>query len=203
MTDTSTVFIIDDDLAIRDSLTMLLETAGYSVKSFASAREFLGSYVATYSGCILLDVKMPDMDGPTLQAELIRRDINLPIIFLSAYGTIPAAVKAIKVGAMDFLTKPVDASYLCQRVQQALLINAEARKKAKERQLVEHAMASLTEREREIMSKAVEGYSNKEIARQLGISPRTVEVHRAHIFQKTGAANLLDLAHMVSLSKSN
>lgn len=182
---------------------MLLETVGHSVKNFASAREFLDAYTHDYSGCILLDMKMPGMDGPALQTELAQRGVQLPIIFLTAYGTIPSAVKAMKLGAVDFLTKPVDGSYLHQRVLQAFSKNEEVRKKAKERESAVCAIDSLTEREREIMSKAVEGRSNKEIARNLGISPRTVEVHRAHIFQKTGAVNLLDLAHMVALYHSD
>lgn len=203
MSQAATIYIIDDDLAIRESLTMLLETSGHIVKSFASAREFLDAYTSDYSGCILLDVRMPGMDGPTLQAELAQRGVQLPIIFLTAYGTIPSAVKAMKLGAVDFLTKPVDGLHLHKRVLQALSTNEEMRKKAKERESIVYAIDSLTEREREIMSKAVKGQSNKEIAKKLGISPRTVEVHRAHIFQKTGAVNLLDLAHMVALYQSD
>jgi FixJ family two-component response regulator len=191
------VFVVDDDAAVRDALAMLLETAGYDVATFPGAEDFLSICTPGTSGCIILDLDMPDMDGLSLQLELNRRGLLLPVIFLSGYGTIPVTVRTIKAGALDFLTKPVDGSVLLDRVHEALEKHAQLRKQAA------HAsrLAALTEREREVMQLAVAGYTSKEIAQQLAISYRTVEIHRAHVMQKTGASNLLDLAHIAGAIK--
>lgn len=183
------VFIIDDDDVVRDVLAETIQTGGYTVRTFPGAEAFIEACTPEYRGCIVLDVKMPGMDGPTLQKELLQRDIRLPIIFLSAHGDIPMTVRTIKAGAVDFLTKPVDSGLLLERIRTACEINARY-VEASDR------LAGLTEREREVMTLAVQGNANKEIARELGISPRTVEVHRAHIMQKTGAASLLELVEI-------
>ena len=184
------VFVIDDDEIVRDVLAQTIETGGVAVQTFPNAEAFIQTCTTEWQGCIILDVKMPGMDGPTLQKELLQRGVRMPIIFLSAYGSIPLTVRTIKAGAVDFLTKPVDAEMLMERIRMAFEINAK---------LVEatERLAGLTEREHQVMTLAVQGKANKEIARDLDISPRTVEVHRSHIMQKTGANSLLELADIV------
>jgi FixJ family two-component response regulator len=193
------VFVVDDDAAVRDSLTMLLETADYAVTTFPSADDFLDSCTSSTQGCIILDVNMPDMDGPTLQEELIRRDLRLTVIFLSGQGTIPVTVRTIKAGAMDFLTKPVDGLLLLAHVQKALEQSALLQKQAEASQSANARLTALTEREREVMMLAIAGHTSKEIGQRLAISYRTVEIHRAHVMQKTGASNLLELARLAGL----
>lgn len=178
------VLVIDDDQAVRESLVLLLESAGFKAESFASAEDYLATHFPGRAGCLVLDVRMPGMQGPELQVELERRGICLPILFLSAHGDIPLAVRSIKAGALDFLTKPVDGELLIERVQQAFARNAQAH----------GCLDILTARERQVLRLAVTGLSNKAIACRLGISHRTVEAHRARVFEKTGAANLLELA---------
>jgi two-component system, LuxR family, response regulator FixJ len=199
MSDHTMVFIVDDDVAVRDSLTMLMEAADYAVVSFPGAADFLDACTPSTQGCIILDVDMPDMDGPTLQEELIRRGLRLPVIFLSGKGTIPVTVRTIKAGAMDFLTKPVDGSVLLARVQKALEQGSLLQKQAEAFQSVALRLAALTKREREIMMLAIAGHTSKEIAQRLAISYRTVEIHRAHVMQKTDASNLLELARIADL----
>ncbi|MBD9363697.1 response regulator transcription factor [Methylomonas fluvii] len=187
------VFVVDDDDAVRDSLGLVFETASLAYQTFASAECFLESYCPEQPGCLVLDVNMPGLDGHELQAELIRRHIHLPIIFLTAYGDIPMTVRAMKAGAVDFLTKPVSTELLLDRVQAALQseINTQA-------QAIKglNRLSGLTSRELEIMGMVVAGLTNKEIARRLGISHRTVEIHRAKVMEKTGATNLLELARI-------
>jgi FixJ family two-component response regulator len=201
-TDQERVFVVDDDEAVRDALAMLLETAGYTVATFPGAEKFLEACTPYSPGCVILDVDMPDMDGPSLQQELIRRNVQLPVIFLSGHGTIPTTVRTIKAGALDFLTKPVDGSVLLARVQDAFKESARLRKQAEERQSANSRLKCLTERENEVMKLAIAGYTSKEIAQRLSISYRTVEIHRAHIMQKTGASNLLELARIASAVES-
>lgn len=191
-----TVFVVDDDHAVRDSLSLLLDQEGFAVATFDGAAAFLAACRPDWHGCAILDLRMPNMDGMRLQEELARRGITLPIIFLTGHGDIPTSVRAIKAGAVDFLTKPVTGAALLASVQaalaqaQALQVEAEANHTAASR------LASLTEREREVMALAVEGLPNKEIARRLDISHRTVEIHKARIMHKTGAATVLDLARI-------
>jgi FixJ family two-component response regulator len=198
MSDTGYVFIVDDDAAVLDSLRMLLEAAGYSVAIFHGAEDFLEICTSDTQGCIILDVDMPDMDGPTMQDELNRRGLYLPIIFLSGHGTIPLTVRTLKAGAIDFLTKPVLGSVLIERVQEGMKKCAELQKQTRASQTVAARLATLTEREREVMKLAVEGYTSKEIAQRLDISYRTVEIHRAHLMQKSGASNMLELARIIT-----
>jgi len=191
-----TVFIVDDDAAVRDGLAMLLETAGLSAKTYASAHEFLDALDPAQPGCLLLDVRMPQMSGPELQDELNRRGSLLPIIFLTAHGDIATTAQAFKAGASDFLTKPVDSPTLLKCVHAALEKSARLKRQAATTQAQRARIRMLTEREREIMALVVAGQPNKKIARQLGISHRTVEIHRTRVMQKTGAANLLELSHI-------
>jgi FixJ family two-component response regulator len=198
MSDTSKVFIVDDDASVRDSISMLLEAAGYPVATFSHAEDFLDVCTPDTQGCIILDVNMPDMDGPTLQQELVHRGLQLPIIFLSGQGTIPLTVRTLKAGAMDFLTKPVKGAVLLECVQAALEQCSIRQKQADASHSIDARLALLTEREREVLNLAVAGHTSKEIAQRLGISYRTVEIHRAHIMQKTGSSNMLELARITS-----
>ncbi len=198
MTQQATVFIIDDDAAVRNGLSLQLESAGFTVKSYANAVEFLASMPLQTSGCLILDVRMPQMTGPELQDELARREIKLPIIFLSGHGDIPLAVKTIQTGAVNFLTKPVDGQHLIDCIQKALTLNDRHQQSDRARRESCQALASLTKRENEVLKLAIEGHSNKVIARLLGISSRTVEHHRSHILQKTGVDNVLKLVHLVN-----
>ena len=198
---TPTVFVVDDDPAVRDSLTLLLETEGINVEVFASGEAFLaaGSSWPPRS-CAVVDIRMPGLDGMQLQTELARRGIPLPVIFLTGHGDIPMSVRAIKAGAVDFLTKPVTGTALLESVRAALLESEKLRLQAAASQTASSRVASLTEREHQVMLLAVDGLLNKEIARQLGISHRTVEIHKARIMLKTGAETLLDLARLVEAS---
>lgn len=190
------IFIIDDDYAVRDSLGLVLETAGFNYQTFESAEHFLEIYSYETSGCLLLDMNMPGLNGDELQAELIRRNIHLPIIFLTAYGDIAMSVRAIKAGADDFLTKPVSNKLLIERIQAALEHLALIQEQNTAKKTLCARLNSLTSRELEILPHIVSGQSNKEIARQLDISHRTVEIHRAQILKKTAAANLMELLRL-------
>ncbi|NBQ69393.1 MAG: DNA-binding response regulator [Nitrosomonadaceae bacterium] len=196
-----TVFIVDDDAAVRDSLTLMIEQAGMHVQSFENAKTFLNAYQPDFFGCVIIDVKMPGMDGLQLQEELAWRKILLPVIFLTGHGDIPMSVRAIKGGAIDFLTKPVIREKLLICVRAAF---TEAKKRlsdATQNREITSCLTKLTRREREVMLLAVQGHSNKEIGSYLGISYRTVEIHKSKIMQKTGANNLLDLARIARESE--
>lgn len=195
------VFIVDDDDAVRDGLSLVVETAGLDCQAFASAEAFLLGFCPGKPGCLLLDVNMPGMDGEELQAELSRRNIHLPIIFLTGYGDIPLTVRAIKAGAVDFLTKPVPGNVLIERLKAVLQDELQMHEQFMEEQAICRRVNGLTSREWEVMSLAVAGHANKEIAKQLGISHRTVEVHRARIMDKTGASNLLELARLCEICR--
>lgn len=203
MSDIKNVFIVDDDLAVRDSLSMQMESAGYTVTTFSGAGEFLDACTPDTQGCIILDVSMPGMDGPSMQDELARRGLKLPIIFLTGQGTIPLTVRAMKAGAIDFLIKPVEGSVLRQRVQEALTLCSEMQNQAKASQVAATRLENLTEREREIMLLSIAGHSCKEIALRLAISYRTVETHRTRIMQKTGVSNMLELTHLVKAHEAD
>jgi RNA polymerase sigma factor (sigma-70 family) len=191
-----TVFVVDDDAAVRDGLALLLDTAGLKVRTYDGASAFLAACAPDHAGCLILDVRMPEMTGPELQAELTRRGIDLPIIFLTAHGDIPTTVQAIKGGAIDFLTKPVVGAELLERVRAALEKSAQLRERASAARTLRERLEGLTRREREIMQLVAAGLPNKEIARSLGISHRTVEVHRARVMQKTGVTNLVELSRL-------
>ena len=190
------VYVVDDDEAVRDALVLLLETAGFVVQGFASAQAFLAVCNTECRGCIILDVKMPEMEGPALHRELLRRGILLPVIFLTAYGSITQSVQAIKAGAVDFLTKPVEGSLLLERVHDAMSQSQQHQEHSEHQRELLVRLATLTTREREVMALAVTGLTNKEIAQRLNISHRTVEIHRARVMHKTGASSLLALARI-------
>lgn len=195
---TPTVFVIDDDPAVRDSLSLLLETEGIAVECHESAESFLSAYRGDRPGCLVLDVRMQPMSGPELQAELLRRGSQIPIIFLTAHGDIPMTVRAMKAGAKDFLTKPINGTELLERVQ--TILQGELERHSQREQLDRECrrLADLTQREHEVMTLALAGRTNKAIAKQLGISYRTVEIHRSRILQKTGTGNMLELAQLAA-----
>ena len=191
-----TVFIVDDDPAVRDSLTMMIEQEGMNVKAFESGEAFINTYQHEPYACAIIDKGMPGMDGLQLQDELTKRAILLPLVFLTGHGDIPMSVKAIKAGAVDFLTKPVTREKLLASINAALLDSEKMLSQSANNQSCRELLAELTDREREVMTLAVAGHPNKQIARELGISHRTVEIHKSKIMHKTGAINLLDLARI-------
>lgn len=193
-----TVFIIDDDAAVRDSLMLMIEQEGINVMTFGSGDSFLDAYQPECLGCAVIDIRMPGMDGMQLQEELSHRNIRLPVIFLTGHGDIPLSVKAVKAGAVDFLTKPVTRDNLLASVHSAIVESEKLIAQLANGEDAKTRLAELTEREREVMALAVAGSPNKEIARRLGISHRTVEIHKSKIMHKTGAINLLDLARIAS-----
>jgi len=193
-----TVYLVDDDAIVRESVSLLLETAGFKVECHASAEEFLAVWHPERPGCLLLDMLMPGMSGEELQVELNHRNARLPIIFMSAFGDVPTTVRAMQGGAVDFLTKPVNGADLIERVRGTLAREREARQAEALRQDFQARLQKLTEREREILALALAGRSNKEIAQLLGISFRTIEVHRSHLFLKTGVRSLLELTRMAT-----
>jgi len=199
MNNISNVFVVDDDAAVRDSLRMLLKTAGYTAATFASADEFLTICNSEIDGCLILDVNMPDMDGPALQEELNRRRLQLPIIFLTGQGSIPLSVRTLKAGAMDFLTKPVEGRQLLACVAEALNKCAQLRMQKQESRSTAALLENVTSREKEVMLLVIQGLTSKEIAEKLSISYRTVENYRANIKQKTGSKNIIDLARIASV----
>jgi two-component system, LuxR family, response regulator FixJ len=190
------IFIVDDDDAVRESLTLIIENAGLTCQDFSSAEDFLKKINPNESGCLILDVNLPGITGHELQAELNRRENYLPIIFLSAYGDVPLTVRAMKAGAVDFLTKPVPSKLLIERIQAVLEHESQQSEKSKKFKNFQSLIDNLTFREKEILPLAIAGINNKEIAQRLGISYRTVETHRIRILRKTGTVNFLELARL-------
>lgn len=195
-TSEATVFIVDDDPAIRDSLTLMIGQENLTVRTYASAEDFLEAAEPNCLACIIIDIRMQGMDGMQLQEALSQRNTLLPIIFLTGHGNIPMSVRAIKAGALDFLTKPVTREKLMIAVRFALTESERMRSENAIQQDAISRIAELTDRERDVLKLAIQGYPNKEIARHLGISHRTVEIHKSKIMHKTGAVNLLDLARI-------
>jgi FixJ family two-component response regulator len=181
------VYVVDDDAAVRNGLSAMFDAAGLAAEVYDSAAAFLAAHRAEWMGCLVLDLNMPHMSGLELQTELNRRGSTLPIIFLTGHGDIPLTVNAIKAGAVDFLTKPVNGALLLTRVRAALAQSMQ----------VSEGLAGLTEREREVMVRVAAGYASKEIARELDISHRTVEIHRARVMQKMKSRSVLELANIV------
>lgn len=193
MTLSPTVFIVDDDLSVLKSLGRLIRSAGFQVAAFASANEFLGLPVGDAPGCMVLDMRMPDLCGFGLQQMLNASGWGLPIIFLTGYGDIPMSVRAIKAGAVDFLTKPCEDGALLAAIEQAIAIDMEARRVQADMAELQHRFSSLTQREREVCSHVVTGRLNKQIAYDLGVGEQTVKVHRMRIMEKLQVRSLADL----------
>jgi RNA polymerase sigma factor (sigma-70 family) len=187
------VFIVDDDDAVRDSLGLLLGLRGYSTRGFASGKDLLSSVDRSARGCILLDLRMPDMDGLEVQAELAAREIKVPIIIMTAHGDVAAARATLKAGAFDFLEKPIDDALLRTTIDAALTHDLEAHNRADQQTVLQARLARLTPREREVLELVVHGRHNREIAAELSISPRTVEVYKARVMDKLQVDRLPDL----------
>ncbi len=178
------IYIVDDDRAVRESLRLILEVAGYTVHSFSTAEAFLEAYDDEWHGCLLLDVRMPGMSGLELQKQLANRGLTLPIIFISGHADVPTSVSAMRAGAEDFLEKPFRKEQLLERIHEALSRDEQLRAEREGRSSALKRMALLTPREREVMALVVAGKSNKEIGRLLGTSHRTVDVQRARVMEK-------------------
>lgn len=191
------IYLVDDQPAILKALTRLLNSAGYTVQSFASASAFLSSVDAQAQGCLILDLAMPEMNGLALQQALSERASLLPVIFLTGQGDIETGVRAMKLGAADFLTKPVDAERLLAAVEQACASNRRARDADQELGAIRQRLATLTPRETEVLDLIIEGLLNKQVAATLGAAEKTIKVHRARVMAKMEVRSLAALVRMV------
>ena len=192
-----TVFIVDDDEAVRDSIAELVSSVGLRPRTFASAGAFLDIFDPDAPGCLVLDVRMAHMSGPTLQEKLIAIGARIPIVFISGHGDIPVAIKTIKAGAIDFVQKPYHEQQLLDSINEALRLDASARQATTAQDGLAERLTTLTAREREVMDLVVKGMSSKAIANSLGISHRTVELHRGHILDKLAVRSVAELVRVV------
>ena len=197
MSDSAQVHVVDDDPAVRDSLSFLLESAGLVVRTYASAAEFLAEAPRLREGCVLTDVRMPDIDGLTLQRRLAELGNRVPVIVMTGHGDVPIAVEALKTGASDFLEKPFDDQHLLRAIGTALKASEAEKLRWEAAEALRNRLESLTPREREVLDRLVAGHPNKTIAYDLGTSPRTVEVQRARVMEKMGARSLAELVRMM------
>ena len=193
----ATVFVVDDDDAVRTSLRLLLKSVGLPVETFASAQEFLDGFDAERAGCLVLDIRMPGMSGLELQQRLNEIHAIVPIVFITGHGDVPMAVEAMQHGAVDFIQKPFRDQDLIDRINQALEKDRDNRAGLKERDAIRRRMQQLTPREREVLDLVTQGKANKVIAGDLNVSQRTVEIHRARVMEKMGASSLAHLVRMV------
>lgn len=201
MADTPTVFVVDDDQAVRKSLDMLLRSVGLAAETFPSAGDFLERYEPDRPGCLVLDVRMPGMSGLELQRSLKERGIQIPIIIVTGHGDVPIAVRAMKDGALEFLEKPYSKQLLLEHVRDALARDQLWREAAASRARIHARIASLTDRERQVMDLVVTGKASKEVAAELGISKKTVDVHRARVMHKMEVESLPELVELSLLAR--
>ena len=187
------VYVVDDDPSVRKALERLLRSADYDAKTFASAPEFLDFTCPDTPGCLILDIKMPELSGLELQDRLSEKGISLPIIFITGHGTVPASVRAFKAGAIDFLQKPFKDIELLDAVSHGIEKHRRLRREQKEMKTLRAKLETLTPREREVFSHVTSGLLNKQVAFDLGITEKTIKVHRARVMQKMGAQSLADL----------
>ncbi|HUA59941.1 MAG TPA: response regulator transcription factor [Verrucomicrobiae bacterium] len=195
------VFVVDDDPLVRDSVADLLCSAGFTVRTFGSATDFLESQRPDVAACVILDVQLPDRSGLDLQTELAKSGIEIPIVFLTGHGDIPMSVQAMKAGAVEFLTKPFHKEPLFSAVREALVRDGEARKQRSETAGLRNRLATLTPRERQVLALVVAGLLNKQIAGELGTTDLTIKAHRGRVMRKMGAASLADLVRMAEKLK--
>ena len=196
------VRVVDDDASVLKSLGRLLRAAGFSVRTFPSSQEFLLQHDPEAPGCVVLDLSMPGLNGLQLQQALARFDAPCPVIFITGYGDVPASVRAMKAGAVDFLLKPFDQAQLLSAVRAAIELDRSARAERAERSSLGAKVAALTPREREVMAHVVAGRLNKQIAAELGTAEKTVKVHRARVMKKMGVASVAELVAMVSSGRT-
>ncbi|MDQ1335265.1 MAG: hypothetical protein QG552_2215 [Thermodesulfobacteriota bacterium] len=194
--ETPLVYVVDDDPSIRKALERLLGSAGYDAKTFASALEFMDFDHPDVPGCLVLDIKMPELSGLELQDRLTEKGIFIPIIFITGHGTVPDSVRAMKAGAMDFLQKPFKDSELLGVVSRAIARHGRLRQKKRQMNTLRARLDTLTPREREVFRLVVRGMLNKQVAYDLGITEKTIKVHRAQVMQKMGAQSLADLVRL-------
>ncbi len=200
MNNKPTVFVVDDDQAIRSSLKWLIESVAMEVKTFESANAFIENYYPGRSGCLLLDVRMPGMSGLELQEYLSEQRITIPVIIITGHGDVPMAIRAMKAGAVDFIEKPFNDELLLESIRHALLLDEQQRDKQSQKAEIATRLARLTPREHEVMAMVTGGKANKEIASALGVSAKTVEAHRARVMEKMQATSLADLVRMAMLA---
>lgn len=201
-----TIFVVDDDVSVRKSLKRLIESVGYRVETFASAREYLKQDPCEGPACLVLDVRMPGMSGLDLQDELTSAGLIIPIIFITGHGNVPMGVKAIKAGAVDFIEKPFDDQTLLDAINEAIERDKKSKLDQAEIREVQKRLDSLTQRENEVFALVVRGLLNKQIAFELGTSEKTIKVHRGRVMQKMQAKSLADLVRMaekLSIEKTN
>jgi len=198
-----TVYIIEDDQSVRDALGLLLGLRGYPVAMFADGLSFLQAYRPDWCGCLLIDIRMPGMDGLTLQKHLLDKGCSMSAIIMTGHGDVQSAREAFRSQAVDFLEKPIDHAKLMNAIEEGFARQLAARNQDSQRSEFDHLLASLTPREREVMELVVAGRHNREIAETLGISPRTVEVHKARMVAKLGVENVPDLVRMSLVATRN
>jgi two-component system response regulator FixJ len=190
------VYVLDDNEAVRKGISLLIKSVGLNVETYASAREFLEEFEPESPGCLVLDVRMPGMSGTELQEMLSAKKINIPVIMISGHGDIDMAVHAVKRGAVTFLEKPFREQALLDSIRQALDQDTQIRQKQAETDAIKQKMAILTPREQQVMEHVVEGKANKVIARELGLSQKTIEFHRGHIMEKMQVESVAQLVHL-------
>lgn len=191
------VMVVDDDTGVRNAMRILLKSVGLEATLYASAQEFLAAYQPSQPGCLVLDIRMPGMSGLELQQQLNLRGAVIPVIFMTGHGDIPMAVDAMQHGAFDFLQKPFRDQDLLDRIQKAIAKDAERRESLGEHARIRTHLESLTAREREVLELMVKGKQNKQIAQDLGVSPRTIEIHRARVMEKMDAHSVAELVRMM------
>ena len=193
-----TVFVVDDDALVRRSLEATLSLAGFKVVQFASAQQFLAQITPSQSGCVLADIRMPGMDGLALQEELSMRHASMSVIIITGHADVPLVVRAMRAGALDVLEKPFSNEKLIVQVKSALAVAAGKAIEASLKERRSQKLQTLSDRERDVLKLIVEGYSNREIATALAISPRTVDIHRARVMEKLEAESLAELVRMTA-----
>ena len=193
----ATVFVVDDDPGMRESLRFLIESVGLPVETFERAEDFLAHYQPERPGCLILDVRMPGVGGLELQERLLGLGAATPTIMITGYGDVPMSVRAMRNGAIDFIEKPFSDQHLIEKINEALTRDTDQREESRKRELVMRRVRSLTPREREVLDGIIDGKANKVIAHELGLSSKTVEVHRARLMQKMGSDSVASLVALL------